>query len=221
MYKDISELRHWQSTDIMNACEEARIDTHGGSARQIAEPYIKAAAVALMNHNPEETAQWMLDDHIRWREAIVIFTMLTWGKPFRASKILEGVDGAGKSTAANELHAQLGYPIVHFGRLKGEIEDAFTIYDMFLNIPGIAMDRSFISSIVYHGYDELSRYKEQRLMEKTAERFVTIEYFKLLPKEVMAIRRPDEDYDALEKLDRRYQAIIRRLVEKGINVRMR
>jgi thymidylate kinase len=63
--------------------------------------------------------------------------------------VLEGCDGTGKTTAAGRLADRHGYAVVHSGRIsrtKGLAER----YREVLDLPGkVALDRSFISELVY------------------------------------------------------------------------
>jgi thymidylate kinase len=63
--------------------------------------------------------------------------------------VLEGCDGTGKTTLATTLVFQHGYTVIHSSRTPDEI-DLLTWYRSILSTPGkIALDRSFISELVY------------------------------------------------------------------------
>ena len=63
--------------------------------------------------------------------------------------VLEGCDGTGKTTLANILATQHGYAAVHSSRTPDDV-DLVARYRSILAIPGkIALDRSFISELVY------------------------------------------------------------------------
>lgn len=63
--------------------------------------------------------------------------------------VLEGCDGTGKTTLAKALAAQHGYAVVHSGRTPDSF-DLLARYRSILAIAGkIALDRSFISELVY------------------------------------------------------------------------
>jgi predicted ATPase len=62
--------------------------------------------------------------------------------------ILEGCDGAGKTTLAAALAERRGYAIVHAG-LTPEGADLFAKYRAILARPGpLVLDRSFVSELV-------------------------------------------------------------------------
>lgn len=74
--------------------------------------------------------------------------------------VLEGCDGTGKTTLATTLATQHGYAVVHSGRTPDDV-DLLARYRSILAIPGkIALDRSFISELVYgplqHGRSRLT-----------------------------------------------------------------
>lgn len=66
--------------------------------------------------------------------------------------IIEGPDGAGKSTYAKFLSTVTGYPVIHFSNPKSEEEKA-KMYEMYLEIlennDDVIFDRSWISDLVY------------------------------------------------------------------------
>lgn len=201
---------------------KAITDRHGTTGLQtLGASGIATGMSIIATKDPEATAQEALESHTDWKGAVVAYTIFSAGKPHRSSKILEGVDGSGKTTASMELQAQLGLPVVHFGRLGSDLEHAFEIYSMFLKISGLIMDRSFISSIIYHDYEELSRYKEQRLIDIMVEKGVNVELYSIPDQEEMLKRRPTEDYHTLLKLNAKYFSYVKRLVAKGIKVRVR
>jgi hypothetical protein len=63
--------------------------------------------------------------------------------------VLEGCDGTGKTTAAASLADQHGYTVVHSGRIS-RTRGLTERYRAVLDLPGkVALDRSFISELVY------------------------------------------------------------------------
>ncbi len=63
--------------------------------------------------------------------------------------VLEGCDGTGKTTLAKTLATRYDYAILHSGRTPEGV-DLVARYRSILGIPGkIALDRSFISELVY------------------------------------------------------------------------
>ncbi|HEY0937547.1 MAG TPA: hypothetical protein VGD91_27885 [Trebonia sp.] len=75
--------------------------------------------------------------------------------------VLDGCDGTGKTTLAQDMRAQYGYRVIHSGRTPDGI-DLVRRYRRILAVPGpVVLDRSFISELVYgplfHGRSRLSR----------------------------------------------------------------
>ena len=67
--------------------------------------------------------------------------------------VLEGCDGAGKTTLAAALAARHGHAIVHATR-SPEGTDLFAKYHAILARPGpLVLDRSFVSELVYGPLD--------------------------------------------------------------------
>jgi thymidylate kinase len=67
--------------------------------------------------------------------------------------VLEGCDGTGKTTLAEALAARHGYVVIHSGRTP-DGTDLAERYRRILAIPGrLALDRSFISELVYGPLD--------------------------------------------------------------------
>lgn len=63
--------------------------------------------------------------------------------------VLEGCDGAGKTSIADALRDQHGYAVTHSGRTR-DGTDLAARYRQILATPGrIVLDRSFISELVY------------------------------------------------------------------------
>jgi thymidylate kinase len=63
--------------------------------------------------------------------------------------VLEGCDGTGKTTLAATLAERHGYVVVHSGRIP-DADGLAEQYRVVLDMPGkIALDRSFISELVY------------------------------------------------------------------------
>jgi thymidylate kinase len=88
--------------------------------------------------------------------------------------VLEGCDGAGKTTLAAALAARHGYAIVH-ATLTPEGTDLFEKYRAILARPGpLVLDRSFVSELVYgpleRGYSRLSFEQAAHLASITARR---------------------------------------------------
>jgi thymidylate kinase len=63
--------------------------------------------------------------------------------------VLEGCDGVGKSTLAQQLARDLGFTIVHSTRTPNGV-DLAERYQQILSRPErLALDRSFVSELVY------------------------------------------------------------------------
>jgi broad-specificity NMP kinase len=78
----------------------------------------------------------------------------------RATIVLEGCDGVGKSTLAQRLASDHGFTVVHSGRTPDGV-DLAERYRQILSQPGrLALDRSFVSELVYgplrHGGSRLT-----------------------------------------------------------------
>jgi len=88
--------------------------------------------------------------------------------------VLEGCDGAGKTTLAEALAAQHGYTVVHSGRTPAGT-DLADHYGTILALPRrLVLDRSFISELVYgpldRGRSRLSLPAAVTLTRRVAER---------------------------------------------------
>jgi thymidylate kinase len=88
--------------------------------------------------------------------------------------VVEGCDGAGKSTLAAALAARHGYAVVH-ATLTPEGTDLFSKYRAILSRPGpLVLDRSFVSELVYgpleRGYSRLSFEQAAHLATVTGQR---------------------------------------------------
>ncbi len=80
--------------------------------------------------------------------------------PAHQTVVLEGCDGVGKSTLAQQLASDHGFTIVHSGRTPDGV-DLAERYRQILSQPGrLALDRSFVSELVYgplrHGGSRLT-----------------------------------------------------------------
>ena len=198
---------------------------HGTSiAKKISARQFQSAADIVFDDTLDHSvvAQSLLDNHEDFCVSLLVFGMFSYTRPPRGSIVMEGVDGSGKSTAAIDASLSLGLPIVHFGKLDGEdLKFAPFIYSSFHEIPGLIMDRSFISSVVYHGYDEISRYVENTLINSIKLSGTTVEMYGMPPRDIFTTRRPNEDYDSCCALNAKYIKYAAKLVESGINVRKR
>jgi thymidylate kinase len=88
--------------------------------------------------------------------------------------VLDGCDGAGKTTLAAELANRHGHAIVH-ATLTPAGTDLFAKYQAMLAHPGpVVLDRSFVSELVYgpvdRGYSRLTFGQAARLAAATARR---------------------------------------------------
>ncbi|MGH3881894.1 MAG: hypothetical protein ACRDRY_15820 [Pseudonocardiaceae bacterium] len=80
--------------------------------------------------------------------------------PAHRTVVLEGCDGVGKSTLAQQLASDHGFTIVHSGRTPDGV-DLSKRYRQILSQPGrLVLDRSFVSELVYgplhHGGSRLT-----------------------------------------------------------------
>lgn len=80
--------------------------------------------------------------------------------PAHRTVVLEGCDGVGKSTLAQQLASRHGFAVVHSGRTPDGI-DLTERYREILARPGrLVLDRSFVSELVYgplrHGGSRLT-----------------------------------------------------------------
>jgi thymidylate kinase len=67
--------------------------------------------------------------------------------------VIDGCDGAGKSTLAQAVAAHYGHAVVHAG-LTPEGVDLFAKYQAILARPGpLVLDRSFVSELVHGPFD--------------------------------------------------------------------
>lgn len=94
--------------------------------------------------------------------------------PAHQTIVLEGCDGAGKSTLATRLASGYGFAVVHSSRTPDGI-DLAERYRQILARPGrLALDRSFISELVYgplrHGASRLSDVEARDLAVAVARR---------------------------------------------------
>lgn len=66
--------------------------------------------------------------------------------------IIEGADGSGKTTLANKLSAQTGYPLIHMSQPKDAVEEQrmFIEYkDLICQNKNIILDRCWYSEMAY------------------------------------------------------------------------
>ncbi|MBO0801463.1 MAG: hypothetical protein J2P25_00085 [Nocardiopsaceae bacterium] len=88
--------------------------------------------------------------------------------------VVDGCDGTGKTTLARALRDRHGYRLVHSARTP-DGTNLTGRYRQLLATPGkIALDRSFVSELVYgplfHGRSRLSPQETADLAERAAER---------------------------------------------------
>jgi thymidylate kinase len=74
--------------------------------------------------------------------------------------VLDGCDGAGKSTLAEDLARRYGHAIIHSGRTPDNTDLAVRYRTMLTTSGQLVLDRSFISELVYgpldHGRSRLT-----------------------------------------------------------------
>lgn len=80
--------------------------------------------------------------------------------PAHRTVVLEGCDGVGKSTLAQRLATGHGFTIVHSGRTPDGIDLAKRYRQILARTEQLALDRSFVSELVYgplrHGSSRLT-----------------------------------------------------------------
>jgi thymidylate kinase len=119
--------------------------------------------------------------------------------------VLEGCDGTGKTTLANILATRHGYAVVHSGRTPDDI-DLVARYRSMLAIPGkIALDRSFISELVYgplqHGRSRLTAADAAELALLVAARGGVLVHLTGSPEAIVArLRARDGSAPPLERI---------------------
>jgi thymidylate kinase len=119
--------------------------------------------------------------------------------------VLEGCDGAGKTTVASRLASGCGYALVHSGRTP-DGADLAERYRAILRRPGkLVLDRSFVSELVYgplrHGGSRLSVTEAIALASIVAERNGVIVHLAASPEEIAArLRLRDGRPPALQEI---------------------
>jgi MoxR-like ATPase len=63
--------------------------------------------------------------------------------------VLEGGDGVGKSTLAQQLARDLGFTIVHSARTPDGVDLAERYQQILSRLERLVLDRSFVSELVY------------------------------------------------------------------------
>jgi thymidylate kinase len=118
--------------------------------------------------------------------------------------VLEGCDGAGKTTLATTL-ATRHFTVIHSGRTPDEI-DLLARYRSILAIPGkIALDRSFISELVYgplqYGRSRLTASDAAQLALLVAARGGVLVHLTGRPESIVArLRARDGSAPPLERI---------------------
>ena len=119
--------------------------------------------------------------------------------------VLEGCDGTGKTTLANTLAARYDYAIVHSGRTPDGV-DLVARYRSILAIPGkIALDRSFISELVYgplqYGRSRLTASDAAELAFLVAARRGVLVHLTGFPETIATrLRARDESAPSVERI---------------------
>ena len=104
--------------------------------------------------------------------------------------VLDGCDGTGKTTLAEALREELGYAVTHSGRTPDGI-DLVGRYRRLLAEPGrIALDRSFISELVYgpllYGRSRITPQTAVSLAQDVAQRGGTLVHLTGVPESIAA-----------------------------------
>lgn len=140
--------------------------------------------------------------------------------------ILEGIDGAGKTTVADYLN-QNGYSTYHFtyDKKNKNIEDKY-INLLDEETQNMVLDRSFVSELVYGPVLRHSCKLNREQLEKILTRYKQVNpivlYFKANKEDILQRRIKDEkDYQMLtinyDALNNRYEKVIR-VISKYLNV---
>jgi thymidylate kinase len=137
--------------------------------------------------------------------------------------LLEGCDGAGKTTVASRLVAAHGYELVHAQRTPDGI-DLFRRYRAILQQPGrLVLDRGFVSELVYgplfHGGSRLSLGQALELAALVRERHGVLVHLTASPEQIAArLRRRDGCSPPLEQVQallKGYASVFRSLARAG------
>jgi len=119
--------------------------------------------------------------------------------------VLDGCDGTGKTTLAEELREQHGYAVTHSGRTP-DGTDLADRYRRLLAMPGrIVLDRSFISELVYgpllHGRSRITQQAAVSLAQDAAQRGGTLVHLTGAPESIAArLRSRDGTAPPLDRI---------------------
>ncbi len=125
--------------------------------------------------------------------------------------VLEGCDGTGKTTFASGLAERHGYAVLHSGRIA-DATDLAERYRSVLGLPGkIALDRSFISELVYgtvrEGRSRLTARQTAELAFVLADRGGVLVHLTGCPQTLAARLRARDGYaPALDRITALVQA---------------
>jgi thymidylate kinase len=134
-----------------------------------------------------------------------VFSELTIATAKHDVVVLEGCDGTGKTTIASALAERHGYAVLHSDRPPGQL-DLAAQYRSILALPGkIALDRSFISELVYgpfkYGQSRLSAPDAAELAFRVADRGGVLVHLTGSPDVIAARLRARDGYaPALERI---------------------
>jgi thymidylate kinase len=129
--------------------------------------------------------------------------------------VLEGCDGTGKTTAAAILGERYGYAVIHSGRIP-DAECLAERYRVALDRPGrIALDRSFVSELVYgplrEGFSRLTPRQAAELAFVLADRGGVLVHLTGRPETLAARLRARDGYcpelDRIGALVRAYRDV--------------
>lgn len=134
--------------------------------------------------------------------------------------VLEGCDGSGKTTMADHLAGRYGFRVVHSPRSPDSIDLVQRHRDIITTPGRVALDRSFISELVYgpifHGRSRLSWPRAVDLAKLVADREGAVVHLTAEPHTIQARLRDRRDGDPLtlaliERVQQQYDNVLAQL----------
>lgn len=134
--------------------------------------------------------------------------------------LVEGCDGSGKTTMADQLAGRYGFRVVHSSRSPDSI-DLAERHRAIISAPGrLALDRSFVSELVYgpifHGRSRLTWPQAIELAQLVADRGGLLVHLTAEPQTIQARLRHRRDGDPLplaliERIQQQYDDVLTQL----------
>lgn len=144
--------------------------------------------------------------------------------------LLEGCDGSGKTTLADQLAGRYGFRVVHSARSPDSI-DLVQRHRAIISAPGrLALDRSFVSELVYgpifHGQSRLAWPHATELAQLVADRGGAVVHLTAEPQTIQARLEHRRDSDPLpltliERIQHQYDDVFAQLDDHVTIVRHR